>query len=82
MECLANIRTYDPMTNSVTRACMIYKCTKNGVVTEHAVCSDNFGNSSGTDLEECCCYGDGCNGSDVDEPLKDFADGRSTLEWV
>ncbi|KAH7707547.1 hypothetical protein AAVH_25219, partial [Aphelenchoides avenae] len=50
---------------------------KNGVVSEHAACSDNFGKSSGTDLEECCCYGDGCNGSDVDEPLRDFADG----EW-
>lgn len=50
---------------------------KNGVVSEHAVCSGNFGKNNGTDLEECCCYGEGCNGKDVGEPLKDLADGKN-----
>ncbi|KAH7700186.1 hypothetical protein AAVH_32699, partial [Aphelenchoides avenae] len=44
---------------------------ENGKTSSKAVCSKSALGNSGKSREECCCYGNGCNGKDVGEPLED-----------
>ncbi|KAH7709599.1 Protein F58B4.6 [Aphelenchoides avenae] len=66
MECLANsmscILTFDEESNTVTRACQISNCTRNGVITNDPVCVNVTSNVASRSITTyCCCYSDGCN---------------------